>query len=64
MFPRKPAHKRFEYTPRYYDPKKDEQAIRRRQIKFESNVRRGSHRPLLIIIVTLMIAAIIYSYLN
>lgn len=64
MFLRKPGHRRFEYTPRYYDPKKDEQALRRRQIKFESNVRRGSHRPLLIIIVMFIIAVIIYSYLK
>lgn len=64
MFLRKPGHKRFEYTPRYYDAKKDEQALRRRQIKFESNVRRGSHRPLLIIVVLFIIAVIIYSFLN
>jgi hypothetical protein len=64
MFIKKPQHKRFEYTPRYYDPKKDEQAIRRRQIKFESNVRRGSNKPLFIIIVTFIVAAIIYSFLK
>ncbi len=32
MFMRKPRHKRFEYTPRYYDPSKDESARRRRRI--------------------------------
>ncbi|MDX9758622.1 MAG: hypothetical protein RBU27_05630 [Bacteroidota bacterium] len=63
MFIKKPQHKRFEYTPRYYDPKKDEQALRRRQIKFESNVRRGSNRPLLIIIGLFILVYLVYSFL-
>lgn len=63
MFIKKPQHKRFEYTPRFYDPKKDEQAIRRRQIRFESNVRRGSHRPLLIIIILFILVALVYTFL-
>lgn len=63
MFLRKPQHKRFEYTPRYYDEKKDEGARRRRQIKFESNVRRGSNRPLIFIVIMFIIAFLIYTYL-
>jgi hypothetical protein len=64
MFMRKPQYRRFEYTPRYYDEKKDAQGLRRRQIKFESNVRRGSNRPLIIIVALFMIAFIIYLFLK
>ncbi len=64
MFMRKPQYRRFEYTPRYYDEKKDEQGLRRRQIKFESNVRRGSNRPLIMIIVIFILAFLIYSFLK
>ncbi|MBE0643165.1 MAG: hypothetical protein IH600_03730 [Bacteroidetes bacterium] len=62
MFMRKPQNKRFEYTPRFYDPKKDEKALRRRQIKFESNVRRGSTRPLIIIVIMFILVYLIYTY--
>ncbi|MFZ1731236.1 MAG: hypothetical protein WBQ23_11355 [Bacteroidota bacterium] len=61
---RKPNYRRFEYTPRYYDEKKDEGARRRRQIKFQSNVRRGSNRPLIIIVIMFIIAILIYTYLK
>ncbi len=64
MFMRKPQYKRFDYTPRYYDPKKDEDARRRRQIKFESNVRRGSNRPLIIIVIMFILVYLIYTYVN
>jgi hypothetical protein len=60
MFMRKPQHKQFEYTPRFYDPAKDEDARRRRHFKFHNNVRRGSHRPLLIIILFLILATLLY----
>ena len=63
MFLRKPQYRRFEYTPRYYDPTKDEDARRRRRFQFHSNVRRGSHRPLLIIIVLFIIVFLMYSFL-
>jgi hypothetical protein len=64
MLMRKPQYKRFEYTPRFYDPKKDESDRRGRRIKFESNVRRGSPRPLIIIIVMFVVAILIYSLLK
>ena len=50
-----PSHKRFEYTPRYWDPEKEERDERIRQIKAEmgieipsdpnrSTIKRGSFR--------------------
>lgn len=50
-----PRHKRFEYTPRYWDPEKEERESRVRQIKKEmgievssnptrTTIRRGSFR--------------------
>lgn len=64
MFMRKPQHKRFEYTPRFYDPKKDEEARRRRQFNFHSNVRRGSHRPLLVIVILFIAVYLIYLFMQ
>ncbi|MDT8324398.1 MAG: hypothetical protein RRA94_09820 [Bacteroidota bacterium] len=60
MFMRKPQHKSFDYTPRYYDPKKDEQARRRRRIQFERNTRRGGHKPLIVLILVFILAYLIY----
>ena len=50
-----PSHKRFEYTPRYWDPEKEEREDRIRRIKAEmgieipsdpnrSTIKRGSFR--------------------
>ncbi len=61
MFMRKPQHKPFEYTPRYYDPKKDEDARRRRRIHFERNTHRGSHKPLIVIILLFILAYLLYT---
>jgi len=33
-----PSHKRFEYTPRYWDPEKEEREERIRQIKREAGI--------------------------
>jgi hypothetical protein len=60
MFMRKPQHKTFDYTPRYYDPKKDEEARRRRRIHFERNVRRGGHRPMIVLILIFILSYLIY----
>ncbi|PLX30569.1 MAG: hypothetical protein C0600_08015 [Ignavibacteria bacterium] len=62
MFMRKPQHKKFEYQPRYYDPSKDEDARRRRQFKFEHNTRRGSHRPLIVLLLFFVLAYLLYTY--
>lgn len=64
MIMRRPQHRRFEYTPRFYDPKKDEDERRRRRFHFHSNVRRGSNRPLFVIIVLLAIVTVLYIFMN
>jgi len=37
MLFKKPAHRVFDYTPRYFDPEKDERAKRKRKLKFRSS---------------------------
>jgi hypothetical protein len=37
-----PSHKRFEYSPRYWDPEKEEREHRIRQIKAEMGIDVGS----------------------
>lgn len=37
-----PGHKRFEYTPRYWDPEKEEREVRIRQIHAEMGINMGS----------------------
>ncbi|MCZ7555241.1 MAG: hypothetical protein M5R41_02400 [Bacteroidia bacterium] len=64
MFLRKPQHKRFEYLPRYYDPSRDESARDRRRIKFERTVRRGNHRPFIVIVAMFILAYILYTILR
>lgn len=62
MFMRKPKHKEFDYQPRYYDPSKDEDARRRRQFKFERHTRRGSNRPIIVLVLMFIIAYLLYTY--
>ena len=62
MFMRKPQHKQFDYQPRYYDPSKDEDARRRRHFKFERHTRRGSNRPIIVLVLMFIIAYLLYTY--
>ena len=64
MLPRRPQHKQFEYVPRYYDPSKDERERKNRRIKFERNTRRGSHRPMYIIIAMFVLSFLLYTMLK
>jgi len=64
MFMRKPQHRRFEYTPRYYDPNKDEDERRRRRFRFERPPRRKGHRPFIIIAIMFILVYLLYSYLQ
>jgi hypothetical protein len=60
MFMRKPEHRKFDYTPRYYDPKKDEDSRRRRRVQFERTARRGSHRPMIVLVLIFILAYLVY----
>lgn len=64
MFMRKPQYRRFEYTPRYYDPNKDENERRRRRFRFERPPRRKSHKPMIIIALMFILVYMLYSYLQ
>lgn len=48
LFNKTPAHQRFNYTPRYYDPQKEEMKEReariRRELKLEANQDSGDYR--------------------
>ena len=37
-----PSHKRFEYSPRYWDPEKEEREVRIRQIKHDMGIEMPS----------------------
>ncbi len=45
---RRKKHKRFDYTPRYYDPEKEKKSDIARKIKMESKVRRGPARSVIL----------------
>jgi hypothetical protein len=45
MFDKLAKHRQFDYTPRYYDPKKEEQEKGRSNINFRRMHRRTKTRP-------------------
>jgi hypothetical protein len=63
MFLRKPTYKRFEYTPRFYDPAKEERE-RGRRIHFERPPRRGPGRSIFILVAMFILAYLLYSFLR
>lgn len=63
MFLPKQRPRRFDYNPRYYDPSKDEQNRRRRHFKFESNVRRGGNRPLIVLVILFILVYFLYQFM-
>jgi len=59
LFGRKPKPRKFDYTPRYYDPRKDESLKRRMTIK--SRVRRRRSPIALYYLAALLLTAL-YIY--
>ena len=59
LFGRKPKPRRFDYTPRYYDPRKDESLKRRMRI--QSRVRRRRSPIALFYLAGLLLTAL-YIY--
>ncbi len=63
MFMKKPKHKVFDYTPRFYKPELDEKERKKRKLGFSSQRKliQRKRSPLLWIILVLMV---IYIYLK
>ncbi len=59
LFGRKPQPRRFDYTPRYYDPRKDDSLKRRMRI--QSRVRRRRSPIALYYLAALLLTAL-YIY--
>lgn len=57
----RPTPRRFEYTPRFYDPTKDERL--RQRIRLASKVRRGRTPSFLVLVIVLALTLLIYSQL-
>ncbi len=62
-FMKKPNHKIFDYTPRFYDPSKDEEERRKRRLKF-GQARKYSKRAKSPIQYIVLLAVIIFIYLK
>lgn len=55
---KRPTHRRFEYEPRFYDPRADERLKQR--IRLQSKVRRGRRPSFLTLIIILALVLLIY----
>jgi hypothetical protein len=60
---KKPRHRVFDYTPRYYQPELDEKERRKRKLGFSSQRRKIQNKknPLIWL---LLVAIVIYIYLK
>lgn len=54
----------YQYQPRYYDPKKDEEAQKKRRIKFTSTIRKGRNRPFLVNVILFILILLILIYFS
>lgn len=63
MFFKKPRHRVFDYTPRFYKPEDDKDEIRKRRLGFrrQSKVKRKRTSPM---IWAVLIVIVIYVYLR
>lgn len=53
-------HRRFDYEPRFYDPKKDEDLRRRMRIKSLSRRKRRNPAGILLFVILLAMAVFVY----
>ena len=63
MLMKKPRHRVFDYTPRFYKPERDELNKKRKRIKFNS-VRKYQKRKKSTVIWLVLIILILYIYLK
>ena len=64
MFIKKPSHRKFEYSPKYYKPELDEEEKRKRRLGFRSKFREKTSpkKPILFIGMFLIILYIFLKY--
>ena len=63
MLMKKPAHRVFDYIPRFYKPERDELNKKRKRIKFNSVRKYQKHKKSTVIWLVLIIL-ILYIYLK
>ena len=63
MFFKRPAHRVFDYTPRFYDPQKDEREKRKRKLGFAQQ-RRNLKKRRSPLIWAIFIIFVIFIYLK
>lgn len=63
LFGRKAQPKKFDYTPRYYDPKKDDSLKRRMRIRSRAR-RRRSPLALYYLVALLLTALYVYNVIG
>lgn len=63
MFFKKPRHRVFDYTPRFYKPEEDKTERRKKRLGFrrQSNIKRKKRSPLIWV---LLVIIVIYIYLK
>ncbi|MEJ2103345.1 MAG: hypothetical protein P8X47_02075 [Ignavibacteriaceae bacterium] len=63
MFIKKPRHRVFDYTPRFYKPEEDKTEKRKKKLGFrrQSNFKRKKKSPLIWV---LLVIIVIYIYLK
>ena len=64
MFMKKPTHRKFDYTPQFYDPLKDEEERKKRKLGFSSyrkNIGKKQNpiKNILLIIIVILIILLI-----
>jgi hypothetical protein len=57
LFLKRPKHRSFDYTPRFYDPEKDQNEERKKRLKFRYNriSKRKTTSPIYYLIIVLVI---------
>ncbi len=65
MFMRRPQHRKFDYTPRFYKPELDEEERRKRKLGFRNSrtsFRRKTRSPLIWLILIILIILILVRF--
>lgn len=57
----RPKNRKFQYEPRFYDPKDDER--KKQRIRFQSKTRRGRQPAFVVVAVLLLLALYVYTKL-
>lgn len=64
MLIKKPKHRIFDYTPRYYDPKKDEKEKTKKRLHFARDHEKNKRKKRSPIFWIILIILVIYAYIR